>query len=75
MQSDAKPQASEPLLRDFDKTAELVRSFVVGRYGEEGKPGARDRYGLLHFSIPQSGTSTVKSFAEIVPRSPQTGMI
>lgn len=29
-------EASEPLLRDLDKTAELVRSFVADRYGEEG---------------------------------------
>jgi hypothetical protein len=54
MQGDAKPQASEPLLRDFDKTAELVRSFVVGRYGEEGADELyRDARKKYEESIPQ----------------------
>jgi hypothetical protein len=54
MQTDSRDQASKGLLRDFDKTAELVRSFVAGRYGEEGADELyRDARKKYEESIPR----------------------
>ena len=48
MQNDSRAQESERLLRDFEKTAQLVRPFVADRYGEEGGDalyrGVREKY-------------------------------
>lgn len=57
MQTDSRAQGSERLLRDFDKTAELVQSFVADRYGEEGNNvlyrGARKKYEEIIPQIPR----------------------
>ena len=54
MQTDSRAQGSERLLRDFDKTAELVRSFVADRYGEEGADALyRDAQKKYEEIIPQ----------------------
>jgi hypothetical protein len=58
MQNDSRDQASEQLLRDFDKSAELVRSFVSARYGEEGADE------LYH--------DARKKYEEIIPRIPRS---
>jgi hypothetical protein len=57
VQTDSRAQGSERLLRDFDKTAELVQSFVADRYGEEGNNvlyrGARKKYEEIIPQIPR----------------------
>jgi hypothetical protein len=57
VQTDPRAQGSERLLRDFDKTAELVQSFVADRYGEEGNNvlyrGARKKYEEIIPQIPR----------------------
>jgi hypothetical protein len=57
VQTDSRAQGSERLLRDFDKTAELVRSFVADRYGEENANvmyrGARKKYEEIIPKIPR----------------------
>jgi hypothetical protein len=55
VQNDSRAQESERLLRDFEKTAQLVRPFVADRYGEEGGDalyrGVREKYEEI---IPQT---------------------
>ncbi len=57
MQTDSRAQGSERLLSDFDKTAELVRSSIADRYGEEGAGalyrGARKKYEEIIPQIPR----------------------
>jgi hypothetical protein len=56
MQADSRARHSEALLRDFDKTAELVRRFVADRYGEDDAEalhcGAREKYKEIIPQIP-----------------------
>jgi hypothetical protein len=57
VQTDTRAQQGVGLLRDFDKTAELVRRFVADRYGEEGAEalyrGARKKYEEIIPQIPR----------------------
>jgi hypothetical protein len=57
VQSDSRTRESEGLLRDFDKTAQLVRRFVADRYGEDGADalyrGARRQYEAIIPRIPR----------------------
>ncbi len=57
MQNDSRARESESLLRDFDKTAQLVRRFVADRYGDEGADAlyrsAREKYKEIIPQIPR----------------------
>ena len=57
MRTDSRTQGSERLLRDFDKTAQLVRSFVADRYSEEAGDAlyrsARKKYEEIIPQIPR----------------------
>jgi hypothetical protein len=57
VQTDSRARESESLLRDFDKTAQLVRRFVADRYDEEGADAlyrsARKRYKEIIPQIPR----------------------
>ena len=59
MQTDSRARENESLLRDFDKTAQLVRRFVADRYGEDGADalyrGARRQYEAIIPRIPRIG--------------------
>ena len=59
MQTDSRARENEGLLRDFDKTAQLVRRFVADRYGEDGADalyrGARRQYEAIIPRIPRIG--------------------
>ena len=57
VQTDTRAQQSVGLLRDFDRTAELVRTFVADRYGEEGAEA-------LYLSAR-------KKYKEIIPQVPR----
>jgi hypothetical protein len=57
VRTDSQAQASESLLREFDKTAELVRSFVSDRFGDDGAAA-------LH-------RAARANFEEIIPQIPR----
>ena len=56
MKTDSRVRESERLLRDFEKTAQLVRPFVADRYGEEGGDalyrGVREKYKEIIPQVP-----------------------
>ncbi len=56
MQTDSRIRESERLLRDFERTAQLVRPFVADRYGEEVGDalyrGAREKYKEIIPQVP-----------------------
>lgn len=59
MQTDSGTRETESLFRGFDGTAELLRTFLAARYGEEGAEAlyrsARSKYEQIIPRIPQIG--------------------